>query len=73
MYLYIIMQVATLLPGGSHVLGLFFIVPQDLKSIQPIDFDFYEFNNELNANMLYKKTSETWNYLILNYSTVNKK
>ncbi|KAL5244483.1 hypothetical protein ACI65C_011893 [Semiaphis heraclei] len=67
------LEVATLLPGGSHVLGLFFIVPQDLKSFQPIDIDFYEFNNELNANMLYKKTNETWNYLILSYSTVNKK
>ncbi|CAH1738650.1 unnamed protein product [Aphis gossypii] len=67
------LEVATLLPGGSHVLGLFFIVPQDLKSIQPIDIDFHEFNNELNESLLYKKANETWNYLILNYSTVNKK
>jgi len=67
------LEVATLLPGGSYVLGLFFIVPQDLKSIQPIDIDFYEFHRELNENVLFKKPNETWNYLILNYSTVNKK
>ncbi|XP_022176139.1 protein odr-4 homolog [Myzus persicae] len=67
------LEVATLLPGGSHVLGLFFIVPQDLKTIQPINIDFCEFNNVLNEHLLYKKTNETWNYLMLNYSTVNKK
>lgn len=71
-YYYIYLQVVNLLPGGSHVLGLFFIVPQDLKSIQPINIDFYELNQRLNENTC-KKNDETWSYILLNYSTVNKK
>lgn len=62
-----------LLPGGSYVLGLFFILPQDLNSIQPISVDFSELDNVLNEYVLFKNKSETWKYLLLNFSTVNKK
>lgn len=62
-----------LLPGGSHVLGLFFVIPQDLKSIQPVNIDFGEFHIQLNENLICNKNNQTWNYLLLNYSTVNKK
>lgn len=54
------------------MLGLFFIVPENLNSIQPINIDFYEFNKQLNEHLLCKQNN-TWNYLLLNYSTVNKK
>ncbi|XP_025414143.1 protein odr-4 homolog isoform X3 [Sipha flava] len=67
------LEVVNLLPGGSHVLGLFFVIPQDLKSIQPIDIDFNDFNNYLNGNLLYNKNNEKWNYLLLNYSSLNNK
>ncbi|VVC39630.1 Hypothetical protein CINCED_3A023731 [Cinara cedri] len=66
------LEVVNLLPGGSHVLGLFFIVPQDLKSVQPININFHEFNNLLVESPLCDK-NKSWNYLQLNYSTVNKK
>lgn len=61
-----------MLPGGSYVLGLFFVIPLDLKSIQPINIDFYELNQRLNENAC-KKNDKTWNYVLLNYSTINKK
>lgn len=61
-----------LLPGGSHVLGLFFIIPKDLKSGKPVNIDFHEFDRLLLENPLCDK-NKTWNYLQLNYSTVHKK
>jgi len=67
------MQVVQLLPGGSHVLGLFFIIPKDLKSIQPLNLNYYKFHQQLTDNLTYKKEEYTWNYLLLNYSTINKK
>ncbi|XP_050542318.1 uncharacterized protein LOC126906088 isoform X2 [Daktulosphaira vitifoliae] len=66
-------EVINLLPGGSYVLGLFFILPQDLNGIQPVSVDFSELDNVLNEFVLFKNKSETWKYLLLNFSTVNKK
>lgn len=66
-------QVVNLLPGGSYVLGLFFIVPCDLKSVQPINIDYYEFDRRINEHMLHNTYRRNWNYLLLNYSAVDKK
>lgn len=66
------MQVVNLLPGGSYVLGLFFIIPHDIKSVQPLNLDFNKYQR-LNDHLSCKKYNRSWNYLLLNYSTVNKK
>lgn len=67
------------MPGGSHVLGLFFIVPRDVKSFQPMNIDFKEFHTLLkerllyNGNIIFNENDKTWDYLLLNYSPINKK
>ncbi|XP_050432294.1 protein odr-4 homolog [Adelges cooleyi] len=67
------LDVINFLPGGSYVLGFFIIIPKDLSGIKPVSLDFFQLDNILNEYVLFKDKSETWKYLLLNYSSVNNK